>query len=90
MSLYQKIKSAITVRQVGEMYGMEPDRHGMVCCPFHSDSDPSMKLNDTYYYCFGCGANGDAIDLTAKLFDLNPRQAASRRRAGGSGQTAWR
>mgnify|MGYP002242132680 CR=1 FL=1 len=52
MSLYQKIKSAITVRQVEEMYGMEPDRHGMVCCPFHSDSDPSMKLNDTYYYCF--------------------------------------
>ena len=46
MSLYQKIKSAITVRQVGEMYGMEPDRHGMVCCPFHSDSHPSMKLND--------------------------------------------
>ena len=45
MSLYQKIKSAITVRQVGEMYGMEPDRHGMVCCPFHSDSDPSMKLD---------------------------------------------
>lgn len=67
-----KIKSAITVRQVGEMYGMEPDRHGMVCCPFHSDSDPSMKLNEAYYYCFGCGANGDAIDLTAKLFDLNP------------------
>ena len=60
------------------MYGMKPDRHGMVCCPFHSDSDPSMKLNDTYYYCFGCGANGDAIDLTAKLFDLNPRQAAEK------------
>ena len=78
MSLYQTVKSAITVRQVGEMYGMEPDRHGMVCCPFHSDSDPSMKLNDTYYYCFGCGANGDAIDLAAKLFDLNPRQAAEK------------
>ena len=44
----------------------------------HSDSDPSMKLNDTYYYCFGCGGNGDAIDLTAKLFDLNPRQAAEK------------
>ena len=28
--------------------------------------------------CFGCGANGDAIDLTAKLFDLNPRQAAEK------------
>ena len=78
MSLYQKIKSAITVRQVGEMYGMEPDRRGMVCCPFHSDNHPSMMLNDTYYYCFGCGANGDAIDLTVKLFDLNPRQAAEK------------
>ena len=32
-----------------------------------------------YYYCFGCGANGDAIDLTAKLFDLNP--ALTRKRA---------
>ena len=78
MSLYQKIKSAITVRQVGEMYGMEPDRRGMVCCPFHSDNHPSMMLNEAYYYCFGCGANGDAIDLTAKLFDLNPRQAAEK------------
>ena len=78
MSLFQKIKSAITVRQVGEMYGMEPDRHGMVCCPFHSDNTPSMKLNDTYYYCFGCGATGDVIDLTAKLFSLNPRQAAEK------------
>ena len=63
MSLYQTVKSAITVRQVGEMYGMEPDRHGMVCCPFHSDSDPSMKLNERYFYCFGCGVTGDVIDL---------------------------
>ena len=46
MSLYQTVKSAITVRQVGEMYGMEPDRHGMVCCPFHSDNHPSMMLNE--------------------------------------------
>ena len=78
MSLFQKIKSAITVPQATKVYGMEPDRRGMVCCPFHSDSHPSMKLNDTYYYCFGCGATGDVIDLTAKLFGLNPRQAAEK------------
>ena len=78
MSLFQKIKSAITVPQAAKVYGMEPDRRSMVCCPFHSDSDPSMKLNDTYYYCFGCGATGDVIDLTAKLFSLNPRQAAEK------------
>ena len=70
MSLYQKIKSAITVRQVGEMYGMEPDRHGMVCCPFHSDSDPSMKLNDNYYYCFGCGAGGNVFTFLMEYENL--------------------
>ena len=78
MSLYQTVKSAITVPQAAKVYGMEPDRHGMVRCPFHFDSHPSMKLNDNYYYCFGCGANGDVIDLIAKLFDLNPRQAAEK------------
>lgn len=35
-----------------------------------------MNLNDTYYYCFGCGATGDVIDLTARLFDLSSLQAA--------------
>lgn len=78
MSLFQKIKSAITVPQAAKVYGMEPDRRSMVCCPFHSDNTPSMKLNETYYYCFGCGATGDVIDLTAKLFSLNPRQAAEK------------
>ena len=78
MSLFQRIKSAITVPQAAKVYGMEPNRRGMVCCPFHSDNNPSMKLNDTYYYCFGCGATGDVVDLTAKLFDLNPRQAAEK------------
>ena len=48
MSLYQTVKSAITVRQVGEMYGMEPDRHGMVCCPFfHSFGSGDSDKTDT-------------------------------------------
>ena len=34
-----------------------------------------MKL-DERYYCFGCGATGDAVDLTAKLFGLSPHEAA--------------
>ena len=50
-------------------------RTGMACCPFHSDKSPSMKL-DERYYCFGCGATGDAVDLTAKLFGIGLREAA--------------
>ena len=48
----------------------------MVCCPFHSDSDPSMKLNDTYYYCFGCGANANAIALPPPKRGLTDEQWA--------------
>ena len=48
----------------------------MTRCPFHEDHTPSMKLNDAYYYCFGCGATGDVIDLTARIFDLSSLQAA--------------
>ena len=33
----------------------------MMRCPFY-DRNPSMKLNDDYYYCFGCGADGDEIE----------------------------
>ena len=36
----------------------------------------ASAANDTYYYCFGCGATGDVIDLTARLFDLSSFQAA--------------
>ena len=47
----------------------------MACCPFHDDRNPSMKLDDRFY-CFGCGATGDAVDLTARLLDLSPKEAA--------------
>ena len=48
----------------------------MCCCPFHSDKTPSMKINETYYYCFGCHSTGDVIDFTARLFNLSPLDAA--------------
>ena len=76
MNLFQTIKAAITVKQTAALYGLPVTPNGMVCCPFHEDHTPSMKLNDTYYYCFGCGATGDVIDLTARLFDLSSLQAA--------------
>ena len=41
----------------------------------HNDRHPSMKLNQDYFYCFGCGAKGDVIDFVARLFDLTSLQA---------------
>ena len=36
-------------------------------CPFHEERTPSFSVNapDKLYYCFGCGAKGDLIVVTA-------------------------
>ena len=66
------------MKEAAERYGMEVKCGGMVCCPFHADCTPSMKLNEDYFYCFGCGASGDVIDLAARLFGLTSLQAAQK------------
>lgn len=69
--MYKKIKAAVSLKDAAESYGLTVGRNGMARCPFHDDHSPSLKLNEDYYYCFGCGAQGDVIDFTAKLFGKN-------------------
>ena len=76
MNLFKIVKESVTVKQTAALYGLPVTTTWMTRCPFHEDHTPSMKLNDTYYYCFGCGATGDVIDLTAQLFGLSSFQAA--------------
>ena len=76
MRLFETIKETVTVGQAAEYYGMKLGRNNMICCPFHNDHHPSMKLNTTYYYCFGCGATGDVIQFVANLFGLSNYEAA--------------
>ena len=75
MNVFEAVKQSVTARQAAEMYGIKVRRNGMACCPFHNDKNPSMKL-DKRYHCFGCQADGDAIDFTARLFGLNSKEAA--------------
>ena len=78
MGLFTQIKMAVSVKEAAEYYGLGVNRGNMVCCPFHNDRTPSMKLNEDYFYCFGCGATGDVIDLVAKLFNLSNYDAAKK------------
>ena len=77
-SVFEAVKGSVTVREAAQMYGIEVNRSGMACCPFHDDKNPSMKLNEEYFYCFGCGATGDVIDFTARLYNLSPKEAAEK------------
>ena len=74
MNLFEAVKAAVTPRMAAERYGLPVRQGNMVCCPFHNDRTPSMKLNEEYFYCFGCGAHGDVVALTAQLFDLPPQR----------------
>ena len=76
-NLFQTVKAAVTTRQLAELYGLRPDRRGMVCCPFHGDKHPSMKV-DARFHCFACGADGDVIDFAARLHGLSKWDAARR------------
>lgn len=78
MTIYETIKAAISVKQAAEHYGLKGNRNGMACCPFHNDRHPSLKLNEEYFFCFGCGAKGDVIDFVARLFDLSSNEAAQK------------
>ena len=77
-SIFEAVKQSVTVREAAQMYGIEINRSGMACCPFHDDKNPSMKLNEEYFYCFGCGATGDVIDFAARLYNLSPKEAAEK------------
>ena len=78
MTIYETIKVAISVKQAAEHYGLKVNRNGMACCPFHNDRHPSMKLNEDYFFCFGCGVKGDVIDFVARSFDLSSYEAAQK------------
>ena len=78
VNLFETVKQSIPVKEAAQRYGIEVKRGGMACCPFHDDKHPSMKLNEEYFYCFGCGATGDVIELTARLYNLSPKKAAGK------------
>jgi DNA primase len=64
-SLIERIKTHFRLSEViGKRINVR--RHGkeyQALCPFHNEKTPSFTISDekNFYYCFGCGAKGDAI-----------------------------
>jgi len=63
----QEIKQRLTMAQILARYGLKPDKHMRLCCPFHEDKTPSMQV---YYkthtaYCFSsnCPTYGKSLDV---------------------------
>lgn len=67
----QTIKDRLTMREVLERYGYQADRKGFMCCPFHNEKTPSMRIYEKDFHCFGCQEHGDIITFVQKLFNLS-------------------
>ena len=76
-NIFEQVKENITTKQAAMHYGLNVNQNDMVCCPFHNDRHPSMKVSEGYY-CFGCGEKGDVINFVAKLHNLSQYEAAKK------------
>ena len=71
----EEIKKTYSMRDILGRYGMQPNRAGFICCPFHKEKTASMKIYQDSYYCFGCGAHGDIFDFVSQMEDITFREA---------------
>jgi len=55
VDLVEIIDRRVSLKKAGRNY--------TACCPFHNEKTPSFSVNPDkqFYYCFGCGASGNAL-----------------------------
>ena len=76
--LFTELRDRLPMPDVARFYGLEVNRAGFANCPFHPDNEPSLKIYDDHYHCFGCGAHGDVTDFVARLFGVSQYEAAKK------------
>lgn len=72
-----EIKEIYSMRDILSKCGLpEPNRAGFIQCPFHKgDREPSMKVYEKDYNCFGCGANGDIFTFLQEFYHISFKEA---------------
>lgn len=63
----QEIKERLTIGQVLTFYGLEVNRNKHLCCPFHADKTPSMRVyeetNTVHCFSGNCRLQGKSLDV---------------------------
>ena len=75
--VFGAVRERVSAADAARVYGFIPNWAGFICCPFHEEKTPSLKLyaGDRGWYCYGCREGGDVIALTARLFGLDRMDA---------------
>jgi len=65
VSLSSLVSATVKLRRVGGEWSG--------CCPFHADRSPSFTIwaSDRRFQCFGCGAQGDALDYIRRAHSVD-------------------
>ncbi|CAA0120677.1 DNA primase [BD1-7 clade bacterium] len=63
--LVELIDGRVKLKKTGRNYS--------ACCPFHDEKTPSFSVNPDkqFYYCFGCGAGGNALSFVMEYDRLD-------------------
>ena len=72
----QVIRDTVTMDRILDLYGYR-SRHGFMCCPFHGEKEPSLKVygGKKGWHCFGCERGGSAIDFVMEHENCDFRTA---------------
>lgn len=65
-----EVKLRYSMKDILERLGIEINKKGFICCPFHNEKTPSLKIYEHSYFCFGCGTGGDVIDFVKHYLNL--------------------
>lgn len=74
-NIFTICRQQVSAEAAARHFGLKFDRSGKALCPFHDDQHPSMSFRASRFRCWSCGAAGDCIDLTSRLFSLSPLAA---------------
>lgn len=66
------ISARVQLKKTGKNYS--------ACCPFHNERSPSFSVSPSkgFFYCFGCGASGDAVKFVMDFESIPFRDAVER------------
>lgn len=69
LDIVEVVDARVKLKKAGKNY--------TACCPFHQEKTPSFTVTQDkqFYYCFGCGASGNAIGFIMDYDSLGFREA---------------
>lgn len=78
----EQIKERHNLRDTAERLGLQVIK-SKVCCPFHGERTASCHLYRDHFYCYGCGAHGDVLDLVKQVLGKGTLEACEWLEGGG-------